>query len=231
MRPSPTARAGILARDKVYDGTTNATLILTQAELAGNLDGTNVVLSTTNATGAFADPHVGTNKTVWVSGLTLSGSATNNYAFSQPTTNATITGKPLTITANADAKTYGAVKLYGPNRMEFGTDAGDLVSGDDVTSVTLACADGGPATAVVGSYAIIPSAAVGIGLENYIIRYHAGALTVGVRGLNVTANADAKTYGTAKPYGTGQTTFSTGAGELVNGDRVCLLYTSPSPRD
>ncbi|MEI6785566.1 MAG: YDG domain-containing protein, partial [Verrucomicrobiota bacterium] len=78
--------AGILARDKVYDGTTNATLILTQAALAGNLDGTNVVLSTTNATGAFADPHVGTNKTVWVSGLTLSGSATNNYAFTPPTT-------------------------------------------------------------------------------------------------------------------------------------------------
>ena len=174
----------------MYDGTTNATLILTDAALVGNLDGTQVVLSTTNATGAFADPCVGINKTVWVSGLSLSGSATNNYAFSQPTTNATITGKPLTITANADSKTYGAVKVYGPNPMEFGTDAGDLVSGDDVTSVTLACADGGPATAVVGSYAIIPSAAVGTGLDNYIISYHAGVLTVGALGLNVTADAD-----------------------------------------
>jgi hypothetical protein len=55
---------GILASDKVYDGTTNAMLVLTNAALAGNLDGTNVVLRTTNATGAFADPHVGINKTV-----------------------------------------------------------------------------------------------------------------------------------------------------------------------
>ena len=138
----------------------------------------------------------------------------------RPTTNATITGKPLTITANADAKTYGAVKVYGPNRMEFGTDGGDLVSGDDVTSVTLACTDGGPATAVVGSYAIIPSAAVGTGLDNYLIHYQAGALTVGARGLNLTANADSKTYGAVKPYGPGQTAFSPGTGELVNGDRV-----------
>jgi hypothetical protein len=141
---------------------------------------------------------------------------------------ATITGKPLNITANADAKTYGAVKTYGSGRMEFGTDGGDLVSGDDVTSVTLACADGGPATAVVGNYALIPSAAVGIGLDNYIIHYHAGVLTVGARGLNVTAEADSKTYGTARPYGTNQTAFSTGAGELVNGDWVSSVTLGSS---
>ena len=220
ITPRALTVAGISASDKVYDGTTNATLILTNAALAGNLDGPNVVLSTTNATGAFADPNVGTNKTVQVFGLTLSGSATNNYTFTQPTTNATITGKPLNITANGDAKTYGEVKLYGPGRMEFGTGAGDLLTGDNVTSVTLACADGGPATAVVRSYDIIPSAAVGTGLDNYLIRYHVGVLNVGARGLNLTANADSKTYGTAKPYGLGQTAFSTGVGELVNGDSV-----------
>jgi hypothetical protein len=126
----------------------------------------------------------------------------------------------LTITANADSKTYGEVKLYGSGRMEFGTGGGELVSGDDVTSVTLACADGGPATAVVGSYDIIPSAVVGTGLDNYLINYHVGALTVGARRLNLKVQKDSKTYGTPRPYGPGQTAFSTGAGELVNGDRV-----------
>ena len=228
ITPRALTVTGIRAGDKVYDGTTNATLIFTQAALVGNLDGTNVVLCTTNATGAFADPNVGINKTVRVSGLTLSGSATNNYALIQPTTNATITGKPLTITANADSKTYGEVKLYGPGRMEFGTGGGDLVSGDNVASVTLACADGGPATAAAGRYDIIPSAAVGTGLDNYLIRYQVGALTVGARGLNVTAEADSKIYGTAKPYGPGQTAFSTGAGELVNGDWVSSVTLASS---
>ena len=130
--------AGILASDKVYDGTTNATLILTHVALAGNLDGTNVVLSTTNATGAFADPNAGIDKTVQVSGLTLSGSATSNYLLTQPTTNATITGKPLNLTANGDSKTYGEVKTYGPGRTAFSAGAGELVSGDSVTSVALA---------------------------------------------------------------------------------------------
>ncbi|MEI6396399.1 MAG: MBG domain-containing protein, partial [Verrucomicrobiota bacterium] len=110
ITPRALSVTGIRANDKVYDGTTNATLILTNAALAGNLDGINVVLNTTNATGAFADANVGTNKTVQVSGLTISGSAMNNYAFTQPTTNATITGKPLNLTANGDLKVYGHVR-------------------------------------------------------------------------------------------------------------------------
>jgi len=90
--------------------------------------------------------------------------------------------------------------------------------------VTLACPDGGPATAVVGgSYHIISSAAVGTGLVNYAINYHDGALTVTSKALNITANADTKTYGEVKTYGPGQTAFSTGAGELVNGDSVASV--------
>ena len=95
-----------------------------------------------------------------------------------------------------------------------------MVNGDTVASVTLACPDGGPATAIVGAYNITPSAALGIGLENYTISYHVGVLNVGTRWLNITAQSGAKTYGQTKTYGLGQTTFSTGAGELVNGDTV-----------
>ena len=104
------------------------------------------------------------------------------------------------------------------------TGAGELVSGDTVTSVTLVCPDGGPATAVVGSsYHIISSAAVGTGLVNYAINYHDGALAVTTKALNITANADTKTYGEVKTYGLGQTAFSTGAWELVNGDTVASV--------
>ena len=136
------------------------------------------------------------------------------------TATAQITGKPLNLTANGDLKVYGQVRTYGPGRTAFTVVAGELVSGDSVTSVTLACPDGGPATAVVGAYNITPSAALGIGLENYTISYHVGVLNVGTRWLNITAQSGAKTYGQTKTYGPGQTTFSTGAGELVNGDTV-----------
>ncbi|MEI6396055.1 MAG: MBG domain-containing protein, partial [Verrucomicrobiota bacterium] len=126
------------------------------------------------------------------------------------TATAQITGKPLNLTANGDLKVYGQVRTYGPGRTAFTVVAGELVSGDSVTSVTLACPDGGPATAVVGAYNITPSAALGIGLENYTISYHVGVLNVGTRWLNITAQSGAKTYGQTKTYGPGQTTFSTG---------------------
>ena len=90
----------------------------------------------------------------------------------------TVDAKALNIAANADSKTYGQVKTYGAGQTAFSTGAGELVNGDTVTSVTLACADGGPASAIVGSYHIIASAAVGSGLGNYSISYHDGTLTV-----------------------------------------------------
>jgi hypothetical protein len=118
-----------------------------------------------------------------------------NYMIFYTNGTLTVNGKALNITANADNKTYGQVKTYGAGETAFSTGVGqvktygagetafstgvgELVNGDTVTSVTLACADGGPATAVVGSYNIIPSAALGSGLNNYNISYHDGTLTV-----------------------------------------------------
>jgi len=92
-------------------------LNLTNAELTGNLDRPNVVLSTANATGAFTDPNVGIDKTVQVSGLTISGSATNNYTFTQPTTNATITAR--------------AVEHHGPSGHQDLRHGQDLRAGPD----------------------------------------------------------------------------------------------------
>jgi hypothetical protein len=89
---------GIVADSKVYDNTTNATLIVSNALLAGVVSGDTVTLSTTNAVGAFADKKVGTNKLVTVSGLTLLGADTGKYTLTQPTTNADITPASLAVT-------------------------------------------------------------------------------------------------------------------------------------
>ena len=64
---------GITANNKVYDGTTTASLNLAGAQLQGVLGGDRVTLVWHEATGAFTNAAVGVGKTVQVSGLTLTG--------------------------------------------------------------------------------------------------------------------------------------------------------------
>ena len=98
----------LVALDKVYDGTTNATLDATNAGLAGVLNGDSVTLVTSNAAGYFADKNVGTNKPVTVTGLGLGGAAAGNYALLDPTNvTANIAAAGLTVSGvTAAAKVY-----------------------------------------------------------------------------------------------------------------------------
>lgn len=98
----------VLADNKVYDGTTAATLDFSGAGLDGfvNGDETNVTLVTTSATGAFNDRNVGVGKIVSVTGLTTAGDLGTNYFLIPPTTTADITKLSVTVTAVADTKTY-----------------------------------------------------------------------------------------------------------------------------
>src|SRR5204862_379058 len=72
------------------------------------------------------------------------------------------------------------------------------VNSDTVTSVTLT-STGAAATAAVGNYPIVPSAAAGTGLSNYTISYVNGTLTVNAKTATVAADAKSKTYGDANP--------------------------------
>jgi hypothetical protein len=85
---------GIVAENKVYDGTTVASLILDGAALAGVVDGDDVIVDATAVAGAFEDAEVGTSKLVTVSGLTLIGADAAHYTLTQPTTTADITPAP-----------------------------------------------------------------------------------------------------------------------------------------
>src|SRR5437867_6747737 len=94
--------SGITANNKVYDGTTTATLNVASAALVGVASGDSVTLNTGSATGVFANANAGTAKSVTVSGLTISGADAGNYTLTQPATTADITAATLTpsITAN-----------------------------------------------------------------------------------------------------------------------------------
>jgi hypothetical protein len=74
---------GVVANNKVYDGTTVATLT-TGAASVTPLGSDMVTLSSVGATGAFADPNVGMAKPVTVMGFTIGGADAGNYLLTQP---------------------------------------------------------------------------------------------------------------------------------------------------
>lgn len=156
-----------LVTTKIYDGTTAAQLTGT---LNGVLSGDLVVF---NGTGEFATKDVGSGKTV-TSTSTLGGADGGNYVLTQPTgLTGTITPRGLTITAANATKCFGTAYVLGSTAFT----SNGLVGGDTVTGVTLTSAGAG-AGAATGTYAIVPSAAVGTSLSNYTISYVDGTLTV-----------------------------------------------------
>ncbi|MEZ0262442.1 MAG: YDG domain-containing protein, partial [Alphaproteobacteria bacterium] len=83
---------GATGVNRVYDGTVNATVTLTDDRFAGD------VLTANYGSASFADKNVGTGKAVSVSGITLGGTDAGNYTFnSTGATTANITPKALSI--------------------------------------------------------------------------------------------------------------------------------------
>ena len=152
--------------DKVYDGTTNATVTLTDNRLSGDS------FSDTYTMASFADANVGSNKTVSVSGIAISGiDATNYTANTTASTTANITAGSLTISADNKSKTAG---LSNP---PLTASYVGFVGGDDTNSLTTQATLSTTATtnSPVGMY---PITASGAASPNYTISYNSGTLTV-----------------------------------------------------
>ena len=98
--------SGITAGNKVYNGSTAATLNLGAAVLKTVVTGDVVTLNTSAASGVFASKTVGTGKTITVSGLALAGANAGNYTLTPPTATANITALSLAMTATGVNKVY-----------------------------------------------------------------------------------------------------------------------------
>lgn len=168
-----------------YDGVAKPTTCTVRGS-----DGTSL-LGVLTYTGGSVPVHAGT----YTATCTFNGDG--RYLPASGTGTVTILPRPLTITANNSAKTYGTTATFAGT--EF-TTAG-LVSPDSVSAVTLASAGAAANATVAGSpYAITPSAATGTGLTDYAITYVNGALTVNKAPLTVTASNQSKVYGTALTF-------------------------------
>ena len=120
---------GITASDKVYDGSTSATLDYSQAVLNGNLDGNNLTVS---ATGTFTSKDASASaQTVTISRITFGGTAAGNYELAttgnQTDTTATITPKEVSLNWGTTELTYNG-KPQAPT-----CTAGNLVGTDSCT--------------------------------------------------------------------------------------------------
>ncbi|HXF85766.1 MAG TPA: YDG domain-containing protein [Anaerolineales bacterium] len=212
----------ITAANKVYDGTTSASLNTSSASLVGVVTGDDVNLDTSGATGTFADKHVGNNKTVTISGLSLSGADAGNYTLTQPTATADITPRPLTVTAVADSKTYDGTTASSASP----TVTGSLASGDTATfSQTFDNKNVGTGKTLT------PSASIsdGNGGNNYnvtLVNNTNGTITP--RPITVTAVTDTKFYdGTTSSSGIPIIT----SGSLASGDSATWsqAFLDPNP--
>ena len=172
--------------------------------------------ATLNSAGAAATAHVvGSPYAITVSAATGGTFTPSDYTISYVPGAMTVNPASLMVTANNQSKTYGQTFAFGVQ--EFTTSG--LQNGETVGSATLASAGAAATAHVVGSpYAITATAATGgtFTPSDYTITYNNGNLTVNPAALTVTAQNQAKTYGSTFAF-TGTELAQTG---LQNGETV-----------
>ncbi len=98
-RPLSVSALGI---NRTYDGSTVASVALSDDRVFGD------VFSDSYAGASFTDKHVGTGKSISVSGIAISGADAGNYTLLNTTASASadITARPITVTAVPNTKVY-----------------------------------------------------------------------------------------------------------------------------
>ncbi len=133
--------------------------------------------------------------------------ASGNYALTYAGANLAITARAITVTADAQSRTYGDANPT----LSYAVGGSGLVNNDSLsggltTSATTATG--------VGSYGIAQgSLAAG---SNYALTYTGANLAVTARAITVTADAQSRVYGDANPA----LSYTVGGSGLVNDDSL-----------
>ena len=186
--------SGIVARDKVYDGGTGASLDTGAAGFTGMVEGD--ALSVGAASGRFADKNAGAGKAVAISAIALAGADAGNYTLASDVAGATATiaAAPLVVRASAANKVYdggvAASVVLADNRI-----AGD--------SLTLASGAASFADRHAGSAKTVTVSGITLGgadAANYLVNASAVASAdITPAPLTITANDAGKNAGQANP--------------------------------
>ena len=165
---------GLSAENKEYDGNTVAVVTGTP-NIVGRAGANDVSLDSTLVQAKFNNKNVGNNKTVTVSGYSLTGAdASNYYIISQPVLSANITAKELTINPIVNNKAYDGLNTatFSSNSLDLiGKITDDVVSIDNMPTPTFTSIDVGTGIAInlSGAFTI-----TGIDGGNYTITQPTG---------------------------------------------------------
>jgi len=197
--PKKLSLAGLSVEDKIYDGTTDATLSGSASlDSDGILTGESVSLLLTSAVANFSDKNVGSDKEVFVTGYSLFGDDAANYVIDSATFTADITAKSLTITGvTASDKVYDATTTA---TLTGGKLTG-VVTGD---AVTLTKGTGTFANVNVGTDKTVTAkgyAISGASATNYVLAAQPSGLKADISAypITVTARDTSKAYGGSDP--------------------------------
>ena len=179
--------SGITASDKVYDGTTEATLDTSSITFTGLETGETI---TATVTGTFDSKNIGTSKTVSLT-TSYSGSTVDNYTIvDQSSTSASITARTVSVTGKAGVdKTFDDTTNLPVGETGYGVLTG-VLPGEDVSLIGAAvynAATSGSRIIEIGTTALS-----GVDKDNYTLNWTNGSGTIAKKTLTVTANNDAK---------------------------------------
>ena len=160
--------SGIVANEKVYDGTANAELDYRKAVFTGLVKGD---ILTVSAEGTFADSNAAKGKTVTITNLILSGVSADNYVLAangqQTSTTADINPKEITVTITPNGGIYEGTITPATAKLN------GLVGKDDPANIltyTGTANDGTPADGKVPSKAGTYTVTASINDSNYSLK-------------------------------------------------------------
>ena len=190
-----TLTATININNRVYDGTTIATYCsdpCVPRVLIGTIEGDGVVIVNTG-TKSFPDEHIGTNKVVTATGLTLGGTDRDNYNFDGiGIGSANINKRPITVTSMADTKIYdgdtssnGVPDVTSPN-------SPPIVDGDLAGFVQAFDNKNIGSGKTLTPSGLVNDGNSGLNYDVTFVPVSTGEITV--KNINVTAQSDTKVY-------------------------------------
>jgi hypothetical protein len=200
--------------NKIYDGTTAATVTLSSDQLGGDL------LTLSYSSASFADKNVGTGKTVNVSGISISGTDAGNYALQNTTasTSADITSADLHVSAT------GVNKQYDATTAATVTLSSDQVSTD---TVNLAYSSASFADKNVGTGKAVSVTGISISgtdAGNYTLKNMTASTTADITARDLTVSAT----GVNKQYDGNASASVTLSTDKLGSDIVTASYGSAS---
>ncbi|WP_181969763.1 YDG domain-containing protein [Paraburkholderia sp. DHOC27] len=212
ITPAILTVSGTAASNKIYDGTTAATL--SGATLQGVL-GTDAVTLGNDTTGTFASKNVGNNIAVSTA-MTLNGADAGNYLVVQPAgLSASILPLAISVTATGINKVYDGTTTAGVTLSSSG-----LVAGDRVTFTDTGARFSSPNVGTAVPISVTGIADAGTDAGNYTLLNNAAAasanITPAILNLTATRVYDATTGAGAALFG------NDGVLTGVNGETLTL---------